>query len=108
MPRAICVCRVLATGVSKNKLRPGDVLLSVAGRTIACALDVEEALCQRKRRSKGVESSAVEIRLLRGQQELVELVTPSVLGSEDDKELVIWAGLVLRRTPRWAPNRSSL
>ena len=99
--RAICVCRVLATGASKGKLRPGDVLLSVAGKTIACALDVEEALANPTTKKRKREASKeVPICVLRDQKEVVEYVTPSVLGSEDDAELVIWSGMVLRRTPR--------
>ncbi|CAJ1407712.1 unnamed protein product [Effrenium voratum] len=99
VPRAICVNRVLATGASTGRLRPGDVLLSVAGKTIACALDVEEALLPPKKGAKAAPPEVV-IRVLRDQREVLEYVTPSILGSEDDAELVIWAGMVLRRTPR--------
>ncbi|CAJ1449510.1 unnamed protein product, partial [Effrenium voratum] len=82
VPRAICVNRVLATGASTGRLRPGDVLLSVAGKTIACALDVEEALLPPKKGAKAAPPEVV-IRVLRDQREVLEYVTPSILGSED-------------------------
>eukprot|EP00933_Yihiella_yeosuensis_P014079 TRINITY_DN12758_c0_g3_i1.p1 TRINITY_DN12758_c0_g3~~TRINITY_DN12758_c0_g3_i1.p1 ORF type:complete len:686 (+),score=123.77 TRINITY_DN12758_c0_g3_i1:291-2060(+) len=143
--RAIRVGRVLSTGASEGYLRPGDVLLSVGSRTIACALDVEEALWSdsgnsassrgakpsgsrdrsksaggrgkseggrsRSPRGRGMQkdgsggsssssASTVTIRVFRDGAEVDVEVKPSVLSSEDDQELLIWAGLVLRRTPR--------
>ncbi|CAE7869054.1 unnamed protein product [Symbiodinium sp. KB8] len=101
--RAICVCRVLSTGVSNGLLLPGDVLLSVAGRTITQALDVEEALIPKKDRPssrKRERSEEVLIAFLRDGKEATVAVKPSILGSEDDADLVIWAGMVLRKTPR--------
>ncbi|CAE7500633.1 NMA111 [Symbiodinium pilosum] len=102
--RAICACRVLSTGVSHGLLQPGDVLLSIAGRTITQALDVEEALRPKKERkpSKGKRKRQEDIPIcfLRDGKEAVVSVSPTILRSEDDTDLVIWAGLVLRRTPR--------
>jgi len=115
--RAIRVSRVLPTGAADGKLLPSDVLLSIDGQTIACALDVEEALWPRSRqktkaargsaakrtrspRAAACPSEAVAVRVFREGWEIEVMVTPSLLGSEDDAELVIWAGLVLRKTPR--------
>eukprot|EP00439_Symbiodinium_sp_Y106_P066398 s508_g10.t2 len=83
--RAICVCRVLSTGVSNGLLLPGDVLLSVAGRTITQALDVEEALIPKKERPssrKRERSEEVLITFLRDGKEATVAVKPSTLGSE--------------------------
>lgn len=42
----------------------------------------------------------VSIRVLRDGAEVDLVVAPARLGSEDDARLLIWAGLVLRATPR--------
>jgi len=40
------------------------------------------------------------VKVFRDGEELAMGIAPALLGSEDDSRLVIWAGLVLRRTPR--------
>jgi len=120
--RAMRVHRILPTGASDGSLRPGDVLLSIAGCTISSALDIDVALLAqlnvakpptqngvRKRpasngniaASAGQQSAfQVMVKVFRDGEELAMGIAPALLGSEDDSRLVIWAGLVLRRTPR--------
>eukprot|EP00927_Polykrikos_kofoidii_P002054 TRINITY_DN10789_c0_g1_i3.p1 TRINITY_DN10789_c0_g1~~TRINITY_DN10789_c0_g1_i3.p1 ORF type:complete len:1116 (+),score=170.30 TRINITY_DN10789_c0_g1_i3:393-3350(+) len=134
--RAVRVHRVLPTGASDGQLLPGDVLLSVNGYTIACALDVEEALrlaeTARTQENTVIRKPAashrgsvsrrpaahtatsdsgadvvtsrtpreVKVRVFRDGEEVGVAISPAILGSQDDERLVVWAGLVLRRTPR--------
>jgi len=124
--RAMQIHRVLPRGASDGYLRPGDVMLSVAGFTISSALDIEEALlaqpcmtvtssycrgavrpaARRAARqhdhacANSMEGPRVAIQVFREGKEVTLQVKPSQLGSDDDARLLIWAGLVIRRTPR--------
>jgi len=103
--RAMQIHRVLPTGASDGYLQPGDVMLRVAGRTISSALDIEEALlaaAARKgaRHAKSKDGPVVPIQVFREGEEVTVEVKPSQLGSDDDSHLLIWAGLVIRQTPR--------
>jgi len=104
--RAMQIHRVLPMGASDGYLQPGDVMLSVAGRTISSGLDIEEALpkCAATRhdhaRGKSTKGSRVAIRVFREGKEVTVEVKPSQLSSDDDTRLLIWAGLIIRQTPR--------
>lgn len=97
--RAIKIQRVLRGGASDKILEPGDVLLSINGHLITTALDVEVALYDLLD-PPGAQAGTAAIRVFRGGAEVEVATSPSLLDSEDDDEIVLWAGLVLRRTPR--------
>jgi len=117
--RALRVNRIMPTGASDKNLKAGDVLLTIAGKTIACGHDIESALtCERApllKKPAGVHKGAptlsprepVSIKVFRDGSEVEVTVTPSMLGSEDDQRLVIWAGLLMRSTPRCILDRCS-
>jgi S1-C subfamily serine protease len=114
--RALRVHRVLPLGAADGKILPGDVVLSVGGRTIACCLDIEAALrdlpaadkgsAKGKAKAKAKASSShstaggTVVKVFREGREVDVVVRPEVLGSEDDARLVIWAGLIFRAKQR--------
>jgi len=129
VPRALRVSRILPTGVSKNLLKPGDILLAVDGHVIVGPLDFEAALrggaaapSALKKRPAAVlrkpaaaakdaianggsavasdSSNAVAVKVFRDGAEVDVSVHASSLQSGEDSQLLVWAGIVLRATPR--------
>mmetsp|Transcript_10388 Transcript_10388/g.23488 ORF Transcript_10388/g.23488 Transcript_10388/m.23488 type:complete len:1038 (+) Transcript_10388:79-3192(+) len=127
VPRALVVHRVMASGASHGLLKPGDVLLSIAGEAIATALDMERAVAGTSSSSKKTASigktvlkrpaaSASKgapppsphacVQVYRKGAAVDVNIKPTQLSSQDDGQLLVWAGLVLRRTPRSILERS--
>jgi len=132
--RALRVHRVLPAGASEGRLEPGDIVLGVNGRPIACCFDIESALAppppvtaraitKAKAKGKGkakakaqlrrpaaasdtnenrlaVPAGDVSIKVFRSGTEIEVSVKPSLLGSQDEGRLIMWAGFVLRSPPR--------
>jgi len=128
--RAMVVHRVMSTGASDGKLKPGDVLLSIAGQAIASALDMEQIVASRlaplsdavgppavrasmkrpaasrSRNAPAMPDTHVAVKVYRKGAEVDVEIKPTMLLSQDDGQLVVWSGLVLRRTPRSILERS--
>lgn len=118
LARALRVSRVLPMGASAGMLLPGDILLSINGHTVTCGLDMEEALRLPnnvlKRPAAAKKAAAVEpkdiatpsrpgeakVRFFREGKDFEVAMAPAMLGSDDDSQVMIWAGVVLRHTPR--------
>jgi len=119
--RAMCVHRVMPTGASDGRLQPGDVLMGIGGQPITCCLDIDRALALRpagasaaatarnvRRRPASAAASScpsgpsgdITVSVFRDGKERDVVVPLSRLPSADDEQLLLWAGLVLRRTPR--------
>lgn len=124
--RALRVTRIMPAGASDNKLKPGDVIVAINNHMVTSSLDVDQSLplvCSgstaskkgrvKKRPAASARTTAesaealpeeapseIEVRIFRDGAEVVVPITPTHLGSEDHSSLLLWAGIVLRETPR--------
>jgi len=87
--RALSVLRLAADSLAAERLREGDLLLSVDGRPASRFQDVQEAAQQEQ----------VQLRVLRDGEPIDVVVPTEPLDGRGTTRAILWAGALLQRPP---------